>query len=191
MYGLYPALKEAVINGEYMSMREWKRLVKQSVLERDKKKIILECSLYKVLKYLKFTTYSFSIIPWWQHAFKNPAFARINRSLVRLLLNVDRSGFSLCNKCDLAEIDTIEHFMFNCPSTNNIRKNYWCQVTMVCPYSLLCEMNNMPTRDLCEFILNGFYCNYVIEWNEVYCAIAAFVYNVSTQYYETSKVVCV
>ena len=98
------------------------------------------------------------------------------------MLNVDRFGFRVCNKCDLAAIDTIEHFMFDCPSTNNIRKIYWCCVIEACPNPLLCEMNIMSSRNLCKFILNGFNCNYVIEWNELYCAIASFVYNVSTQY---------
>ena len=135
-----------------MTMREWKRSVKQSVIESDKKRIILECSLdkaCKVLNYLKFTTYSFSVLPWWQHAIKNPTYARIIGSLVRLVLNVDRFGFRVCNKCDLAAIDTIEHFMFDCPSTNNTHIYNQCCVIEACPNPLLYEMNIISSRNLC------------------------------------------
>ena len=114
-------LKKALTTGGFMAINEWKTRIKELVNIRDRRRIVIECSLNKVLDYLKFTTYSFSVVPWWQHAFKNPTYARISRSIVRLVLNVDRFGFRVCNKCDLAAIDTIEHFMFDCPSTNNNR----------------------------------------------------------------------
>ena len=62
---------------------------------------------------------------WWQHAFKTPTFSRINRSVLRLLLNVERHGFKYCEKCNFVSINTIEHMFFDCTATKEVRELSW------------------------------------------------------------------
>ena len=65
-------LQRAVVNGYYM------RNVTKLILKRDKRQIILECSLYKVLRYLSYEREVRSISVWWHHTHRHPKFSRIN-----------------------------------------------------------------------------------------------------------------
>jgi len=172
-YNLYYVLKKAVVNGDFMNIDEWKKMVKLAVIKKDQQRITIQCSLYKVLDYLN-PTCRMSV--WWQHAFKTPTFSRINRSVLRLLLNVERHGFKYCEKCNFVSINTIEHMFFDCTATKEVRELNWSKVTELCPKQLVTEMEAKSKRELCVFILNGLNCDYVDEWKDIYSAISLYVY---------------
>lgn len=176
-YGLYYVLQRAVVNGYYMPIIEWKKNVTKLILKRDERQIIMECSLYKILKYLSYEREVMSISVWWHHAQRNPKFARINRTIIRLNLNVERFGLKICQDCDMFVYRSIEHVMFECTVKEGIREKYWMVVMEVCPVQLIVAMNRMSIYERCVFILNGCNCKYITEWNNLYCAISTFVYN--------------
>ena len=74
---------------------------------------------------------------WWQHAFKTPSFSLINRSVLRLLLNMERHGFKYCEKCNFVSINTIEHMLFDCTATKEVCELNWFKVTEMCPKQLV------------------------------------------------------
>ena len=160
-----------------MPIIEWKRKVTKLILKRDERQIILECSLFKVLKYLPYERDVRSISIWWHHAHRHPKFSRINRTIIRLILNVDRFGFKICQECDMFVNSSIEHVMFECTANNVTRQKYWMMVMEVCPVQLIFAMNRMPIYERCVFILNGCNCKYIAEWNQLYSAISIFIYN--------------
>ena len=65
-------LKKAEVNGDFMNIDEWKKMVKLAVIKKDQQRITIQCFLYKVLDYLN-PTCKMSVF-WWQHAFKTPTF---------------------------------------------------------------------------------------------------------------------
>ena len=131
-------------------MSEWKKFVKQVVNNRDSKHIRLQCQLYKVLDKL-ITNKVTTISPWWQHAHRNPSFSRINITIIRVLLNVDRFGIKLCADCDDIAIDSVDHKMFKCEAVNNERIKYWNKIIAVCPVQLANEIKNDIKKKKCVY----------------------------------------
>ena len=110
---LFTILNKAFITGKYLNALEWKKMVTTIVMKRDKKRFNVQCHLYKVLQYYDFKEAVGNISIRWEHAFKYPKYARKIRSVIRLLINVDRYGFSLCESCDNFVANTIEHVLFD------------------------------------------------------------------------------
>ena len=176
-YDLYSVLRNAVLNGDYLSMSKWKKMVKQIVAKRDLKRIVCGCKLYKVLDYLNIDIAVTSISPWWQHAYRNPSFARKNITILRTLLNVERYGVNPCTKCNLMALDTVEHILFQCSAKSTERDEFWLKVLAACPQQLKAELLIMPFKTRSVFILNGFKCVFIEEWNKLYCALSMFIWN--------------
>ena len=152
-YGIYGILRNSVISGNYMLMSEWKKLVKQVVNNRDFRRIKLQCQLYKVLDNLKTNMKENTISPWWQHAYRNPSFGRLNITIIRVLLNVERFGFKVCSDCHDMAIDSVEHKMFKCEAVSNEKVLYWNKIIEVCPVQLANEFTTMSEKDQSVFFL--------------------------------------
>ena len=114
------------------------------------------------------------ISPWWQHAYRNPSYARKNITIVRTLLNVERYGFKPCIKCNKMALNTVEH-MFQCSAKSIERDESWIKVLAACPKQLKTEILLMPFKERSLFILNGFGSVYIEEWNDLYCALSMFI----------------
>ena len=48
-YNMIKNLFNAVSTGNYMSIMEWKRMMKKRIVENDRKRNMIQCQLYKVL----------------------------------------------------------------------------------------------------------------------------------------------
>ena len=173
-YGLLKMLKESVMSGVYIGMKEWKKNVNKVSLLRDQQKKDLEYMFYKVLDYLNVTSYSMSA--WWHHAHLNPTYSRKVRSVIRVLLNVDRMGLKVCEHCEIPVIRSIEHVLFQCYFMRCMREKLWSLVTIECPKQLRDEMNMMTDKERSIFILNCFNCKYISEWRDIYSAVINFIY---------------
>ena len=139
----------------------------------------MHCHLYKVLQYYDFKEAVGNISIRWEHAFKYPKYARKIRSVIRLLINVDRYGFSLCESCDNFVANTIEHVLFDCNANHVKREVLWNNVLELCPRALIIGLDNMSNKDLCVFILNGLNSKYIMEWGFLYSALVTFMYEMS------------
>ena len=81
----------------------------------------------------------------------------------------------MCLKCSPEVINSIEHVMFQCQSTKEIRELYLYNIIQVYPGQLLKEIVKMNLKERSKFILNGFNSNYIHEWNDLYNATAVFL----------------
>ena len=72
--------------------------------------------------------------------------------------------------------------MFECSSISNERKTLWSEVEEVSPPNLIMAINAMTSEKKCEFILNGFNCSFIPEWQDLYTRLTDFV-NVLYRHY--------
>ena len=81
----------------------------------------------------------------------------------------------MCIKCSPDVINSIEHVMFQCQSTKELRELYWNDIIQVCPSQLLKEIVKLTLKERSKFIFNGFNSSYISEWNDLYNATAMFL----------------
>lgn len=55
------------------------------------------------------------------HAYFGHTFAKKNRTLVRMLLNVDMNIEHTCQRCDLNVLNNVTHTLFVCLCINDVR----------------------------------------------------------------------
>ena len=116
---------------------------------------LVACSLYKVLDYLHVCNISMVSL-WW-----NIKFIHINRTIIWILLNVQRYGFNVCLKCSPDVINSIEHTMFQCQSTKELEN---CTGIILYKYvqsSCWKKLLKLTLKELIKFILNGFNSSYI------------------------------
>ena len=180
-YVLFKYLLEAVTQGCCIGLPEWKKRVRDHVMEMDKRQISIGCSLYKVLDYLRFRE-DLKLSVWWELSFRYPVLAKQVDSVIRMCLNVARYGFNVCQFCSYACNDTIEHIIFECKHYKYERDLYWTQVLAACPERLRTEIMSMSNKDRAIFLLNGMNCDFVQEWCPLYYNIAQLVYALTIRY---------
>ena len=79
------------------------------------------------------------------------------------------------------------HILFECTSGDVMRDLMWTKVVQACPGQLAGELNKMNSMCKTKFVLNALYCDYVVEWQELYIAICEFAFKVYSQYYDRDK----
>jgi hypothetical protein len=83
----------------------------------------------------------------------------------------------VCTLCDTIEIEDICHLLFKCPRFNDIRNAKWKHVQDTAPLAMTMELDKMSAERRTVFILSGFQCDYVEEWNTLYTSVADFCYD--------------
>ncbi len=172
-YGLMNFVLESIEGAEYITLNEWKKRIKEYVMNRDIKRLNITCKLYKSLDMLKVNT-THRVISWWLYASRYPQDTYRIRTIVRLLFNNPRLGKEQCNYCNL--YDTREHILFQCTELTDSRKILWNEVVKTCPKQLLKELSKMSVFERTKFILNGFNCKYTPEWDLLYASLSNFCY---------------
>ena len=107
--------------------------------------------------------------------------------MIQLLLEKDRHSHTYNGCCSECTMPTTHHILFECSSVRNERKALWSKVVEVCPTNLIMEINCMSSEKKCEFILNGLYCSFVLEWQDIYAKLAEFVNVLYRQYSKANK----
>ena len=180
-YDLIDIVVESIQNGLYMSMSEWKTLVKRRLNQLDSKSWKIACSTYKNLKMLNLNVENIQMLSWWKHCYYDPYFSKYNRTIVKLLLNTSRRGKYKCVLCNNG-LNSADHILFVCPNLHVIRSVMWDRVINVCPNQLVLELLNMNTVKRCTFILNGLNVPYTNEWKGMYDNIALYVHELVLSY---------
>ena len=68
------------------------------------------------------------MLGWWVHAFENPCKSKSVTLLIRLVLNVDKHGTKTCDKCQEFTCDSLDHILFECDVSADIRFKLWNDV---------------------------------------------------------------
>ena len=119
---------------------------------------------------------------WWIHAYHDNSFAKQNRILVKLLLNVNMYLKRNCPCCELNENNDVTHVLFNCQCNYEQRMELWNRVLDNCPIGLRNSLEEMTLDDRTKFILNAFNSCYIREWKVVYDKVSDYVAKVYYYY---------
>jgi hypothetical protein len=187
-YSLLSEVIEAAECGSYMSIAAWKNLVNNIVRDKDFRRCKITCTLYKSLQMLNNNTPECNMWSWWQLSYRCPSMTKACRLIVRLLLNVYQLGKKKCHLCCMYKTNCIEHILFECTISDDIRCAMWNNVVETCPQQLVYEMNSMSLRNRSFFILNAFMSKFVMEWTEIYMSVGTFVHDVYNHYYNQMNI---
>ena len=180
-YGILNLVIDAVRSGSYMTIEQWKGLIKNKLNELDLKRWHIMCRTYKSLSMLNYKIEAYQISSWWLHCFRDPYFSRQNRCIVRLLLNTKRRGRTKCMLCS-TNLNTVDHVLFECPNVADVRKHWWQLFEDRCPPEFVLSVNSMSSKERCKFLLNGFNVYYNHEWKDIYDYVSHFICNVDSKY---------
>ena len=183
-YGLLETVLDAIMNGDYMSITMWKKMVKERVLSQDIKSVKVTSKLYKSLELVNNDIWnSRTMLAWWFYAKCCPWDVKKCRVIVRLLLNCYRLGKQRCILCMDGNKNDVRHILFQCTSLMVKRSLLWANVISECPKQLGIEIENMDAEYRCKFILCALNCEFVAEWLQVYKSLMNFVYIMYSSYH--------
>ena len=128
---------------------------------------------------------------WWVHTRYNPKDTKYCKTMVRLMVgehglssNVGRwrrKGQStptrLCQLCDMYVEEDVPHILFTCPMVFDKHNFFWTTVSHVAPKLLIMNIRGMPPVERTIFLLSGFQCPYVVEWEYVYSVCCRYVHD--------------
>ena len=174
-----------VDHGVFMTLNQWKKYVKEKVLDSDLRCMKIKCKLYKSVDMLPIDKQG--TFQWWQLAYRNPMYTKHCKMIVRLLLNVFQLGKEQRKVCSSLHTNSLAHILFSCEYTLETRTFYWKNIRHVCPIQLRNELDVMSDNKRCHFILNCMYNRYTPEWYGIYAAMADFIYNVYSSYWQEIK----
>ena len=173
-YGLSNMVVNSVVNGTYMSMPMWKRMVKRMVIDQDNRDLHKSSYMYESLSHAMSHVLNHKMTSWWTYAHRYPRDTYKCSTIVRLLLNSYRLGANRCAMCNEAS-DTLSHILFSCWLTADLRNALWNHVLDECSPKLASQMIQMPIDSRTRFITNALNCDYTADWTNVYCAILLFI----------------
>ncbi len=177
-YNMMDIIINCILSGEYISITQWKRIVKENVYNYDSKRLNVTCDLNKSLLFLKKIKVN-SISPLWIHCYKNVHELRKVKKCIQLLIGSCRQMKGICISCNECKI-SLDHLLFNCKKFNDTRIKLWNDVIAVSPNGLVKDFQCMDSIDKLKLLLNGLNISYNSEWSELYSAIIRFVYIMST-----------
>ena len=172
-------------SGKCLSKANWKKLVTTSVRYRQHQLWRITCMLYKSLDIMTQSALEAGKASlWWTVSRANAKVAKACRMLVRVLcadhsLNSRRGRFvnhtMLCQMCNMYEIETVTHTLFECPGLEETRQSAWSAFLQQAPPAMREDIMQMTHSDKSAFILSGFRAQYNNDWQPLYETLALFV----------------
>ena len=92
-----------------------------------------------------------------------------------LQINFGRQPYKICDK---DESETKEHIMLQCTGLNDIRERYLEIVKSLMPPAMLVDFLGLNISNRCHFLISGLNNIYVNEWDNLYGAIADYVWQI-------------
>ena len=179
-YGIREAVRSAIESGVYMSKVMWKRLIKEKIRNLEKKRWTMNCKLYKTLSFMYGNNIKMSV--WWMHAFYDHSFAKQNRVIIRLLLNVNMYQEKLCQCCGQHAINNVTHILFVCQCNMDQRVVLWEEVKKNSPAGLIASLETMSVVEKTKFILNACKAPYIREWKLMYDVLSNYIFHLYQVY---------
>ena len=191
-YGLLTDVTNAILHGSYCSLHSWKRTVRKHIHSVERNRWLVQSSMYsKLILFRQCNAENIHVWPWWVHTRYNPKDAKYCKTMVRLMVgehglssNVGRwrrKGQSrptrLCQLCDMYVEEDVPHILFTCPMVFDTLNLFWTTVSHVAPKLLIMNIRGMPPVERTIFLLSGFQCPYVVEWECVYSVCCRYVHD--------------
>ena len=188
-YNLFNHVREAIESGQHITMNAWKRLVKETVRQKEECKWRVNASLYSSLRRLRQSMPSLSISAWWSLCQNNPCIVDKCKTAIKLLLECHQLNVrvckypnslvksSLCTSCNMFINDTIEHMLFECSSLYDIRKRLWNNIIDECPSEIFIrQMEQMDSDKRATYLVSCLHNSYIVEWNHLFNAIVTYIH---------------
>lgn len=183
-YGVDYMILDVLESGSTVALKEFKRLIKNVVSEREHGKWVATLPLYKSLIYFKVCLPRSCMCVWWQVSRRVPHLTRATRIIVKLLSGqhclasnpgVGRNSRH-CSLCTSYEAETLPHFLCSCSSFAVTRQRLMNHVFEVMPLPMRQYINELNEVDRTCFVLSGFNVTFTFEWLRLYEAVSNLVY---------------
>ena len=181
-YGLLDMVYGSIYNGSYITMHQWKNLIKRIVNQKQISALQRSCRMYTSLSHMMPSTLNGKQLSWWLYVQRSPWDAAKCSIIVRLLLNTYRLGSNMCKLCNQTR-DTLAHILFTCTVTDELRATLWSPVIVACPPQLVEQMSLMSDNSRTMFIVNALNCDYIGDWHLVYESVMHYIYAMFSNYY--------
>ena len=163
-YGLLNVIVDAVQYGKYVMPNEWKRLVKDTVLSNDLKRLKVTSQLFKSLEMLNIQPMqNHTMLTWWTFAKVAPWEINKCRMMARILINTYRMGKEPCSYCSDGSSNSTTHVLFMCEEVKLTREKLWKKLLEACPEQMQMEMGHMPAQARAKFVLNALNGKFITE----------------------------
>lgn len=184
-YGLQTHIVNILEGGTSLSLKQFKRLVWESVSEKHQTEWKASLYLYRSLSLYRECSPSIKTCVWWQVSYSRPHLVKATRCVVRMLCGLLRNegrGVA-CHLCDAwAHADAV-HVLFACDSLAPVRAEFWENVLREMPIPMADYVSTqLNSADKTQFLLSGFNCSYTPEWLNLYAVVAMFVLNLFNKY---------
>lgn len=183
-YGISEIVRSAIEAGDYMSKNVWKAMVKRVMGNLERKRWLIKCKLYKTLCFMSGDSYK--MCTWWTHAYFDHSFARQNRVIVRLLLNVNMYLEKVCQCCDMNVVNNATHVLFECPCSKELRVRLWDEVRENMPSELIWMIERMTLSEKTRFVLNACDTFYIKEWKEMFDTLSNYIFHMCASYHSNN-----
>ena len=168
-----------------MSIHKFKHVVRQCVSELEYSRYKITCMLYKSLSLFTECIKNIKMWVWWTFAHNHCNQTYKVRTLCRLVVGqsclkevvsrYDKSS-PMCTLCDINQVETPQHLLFECAYFNDMRNYRWQEVLVACPQAIREELVWMDIKRRTEFIMSGFNSDYIDDWSDMYWRVLNFSY---------------
>jgi hypothetical protein len=184
-YGIMDTLDHAIKSGHCMPMLEFKGKVTNLITEVENERFKITCVMYKKIMLFSQCISNINMWSWWHFSHNTPEFANKIRVMCCLLVSQTclnsvvhhyRKSSPNCHLCTEHVNESVDHLLFDCKHFTNIRKQLWHDACVVLPPAMVYGFDKMSSVEKTVFMLSGMNCDYISEWNDIYIAIANFIY---------------
>jgi len=151
-------IQNSINTGTYVSLSEWKTIIKSRLVHLDHIKWRSTCMLFKSLTWYRGIFNQRKLWSWWKYTADNPRDTYSCKTLINIastgrILKYDKSCRPiLCPLCNERSVSEVPHILFNCCKLENIRSIYWSRVINAAPTGLVLSMMEMRASERVSLI---------------------------------------
>jgi hypothetical protein len=166
-YDLFTIILNAINENGYMSLNQWKVIVKSKVKAFDWQRHLVTLPMYKNLELYKVTITRPRMWAWWEYSSKVPVNARKCNIMLRMMVQPlylmfqDITEQGKCELCNQNSTCTLTHIFFECPAEYDENRLLWAQVLHVLPETIVTHLQNLNYTEIIAYIFCGMHtpCN--------------------------------
>ena len=184
-YGLEQNVLEVLENGNTMSVKEFRGLVRRVVAEKENSQWKATVFLYRSLKLFRECFPKNGVNVWWSVAHFRPRLCKAAQSMLKLICGqykmhgAQGQAANLSGRCAICgdfEADDVPHLLFTCHHFLTLRDPLWGNVISTMPEPMVQHVIGLNAKDRTIFLLSGFHVSFTSEWIDIYGAVAVFAH---------------
>ena len=124
---------------------------------------------------------------WWSIAKSVPYLSYKIASIFSILMG-SQPKFMMCNfqskickLCNSRSKDDATHILFDCDGLRIFRAAAWIRVIQMMPHGMICEIQDMTSREKTIYLMSCLGGSHIPEWTNVYVQIVNYVHDIYQQ----------